>query len=306
MKHLLWTLALISCFSFTKQNPVYICTAADDHYFPCLMNLIGSLHKNNFNEIEQIAVFNLGLNQSNLDYLATIEKVSLYSIEQTNPDILKRFNTRPWGKPVPGWYSWKPVILKQAFDLFGQNSVILWIDAGTTILKPLDILFEYVEEKGYFFHNGCDWIINKEATHFVKEKFNLNSAERTWIKFITGMEAGFMGITKRIYDCFIYPMYQLSFDLRYFADDGSCPEGFGYCRHDQTLFSLLAILNNMTIFHHYASIKELFYLDVQGQKHPFHIACVPEARIEETCVYRARFDVNPGQYAPFIHYKPSS
>ncbi len=62
----------------------------------------------------------------------------------------------------------------------------------------------------------------------------------------------------------------------------------------------------MTIFHHYATIKELLYLEVNGQKHPFHIACVPEARVEETNVYRARFDVNPGQYTPFIHHKRSS
>ena len=192
---------------------------------------------------------------------------------------------------------------KQAFDLFPENSTVFWVDAGTTILKSLVNLFEYVEDKGYFFHNGCDWHIAKESTNFIKEKFDLHNDQNAWIKSTTGMEAGFMGVTKEIYHQFIFPMYQLTFDLRYFADDGSCPEGFGYCRHDQTLFSLFALLNNMKIFHHYASTKELLYLEVKGKKLPFHIACIPEARIAETNVYRARFDVNPEYYSSFIHHK---
>ncbi len=302
MKHLL-LITLFPFFTFSTQNPIYICTAADEQYFPCLINLIGSIHKNNFDDIQEIAVFDLGLNQQQIAYLNGVEKLTIYPIEITHPDLLKRINTRTWGKPIPGWYAWKPVILKQAFDLFGDNSTIFWIDAGTTILKSLAHLFEYVEEKGYFFHNGCDWPINKETTNFVKKEFDLDNPEKAWLKSIPGMEAGFMGVTKKIYDQFILPMYRFSFDLRYFADDGSCPEGFGYCRHDQALFSLVALTNNMTIFHHYAMPQEMLYLNVRGQMLPFHIACVPEARTSQTNVYRARFDVNPGYYAPFIHRK---
>ncbi|GMU19491.1 MAG: hypothetical protein AMXMBFR12_06830 [Candidatus Babeliales bacterium] len=304
MKHIVLSALLIlpSCI-FALNNPVYVCTAADEHYFHCLVNLIGSLHKHNFADIEEIAVFNLGLNNQQIAYLNTIEKIQIYSIEITHPDLLKRFNTRHWGKPIPGWYAWKPVIIKQAFDFFPSDSNIFWMDAGTTILKSLIHLFEYTEEKGYFFHNGCDWLINKETTNFVKEKFDLHSSENSWIKSCVGMEAGFMGVTKRIYNQFIFPMYILSYDMRYFTDDGSCPEGFGYCRHDQALFSLFALINNMTIFHHYASIKDVFYLEIKGEKFPFHIACVPEARIDETNVYRARFDVNPNDYIPFIHWR---
>lgn len=288
--------------SNTQKNPVYICTAADEHYFPCLINLIGSIHKNNFSEIEEIAVFDLGLSSHQITYLNNIQKLKVYPIEITHPDLLKRLNTRTWGKPIPGWYAWKPVIIKQAFDLFPDNPTVFWIDAGTTILKSLTHLFEYVEEKGYFFHNGCDWVINKETTNFVKEAFNLHSPENAWIKSSPGMEAGFMGVTKKVYDQFILPMYLLSYDLRYFADDGSCPQGFGYCRHDQALFSLFALSNTMTIFHHYAALKEMIYLEVKGEKVPFHIACVPEARIDETNVYRARFDVNPNDYLAYINW----
>lgn len=307
MKHLFWSLILTFSVLIgnTQKKSVYICTAADENYFICLINLIGSLHKNNFNEIEQIAVFNLGLNQQQLDYLSSVDRLAIYSIEQTHPDLLKRFNTRTWGKSVPGWYAWKAVILKQAFDLFDQDSVIFWIDAGTTIYKDLSSLFAHTQEQGYFFHNGSSWPLHKETTQFVKNAFNLFSDERKWMLADNqqGLEAGFMGVTSKVYDTFVKPMYELSKDIRYFADDGSCPGGFGNSRHDISLFSIHAFLNGYRIFHHFEKPKELFYLELADKKIPFHIACVPEDRIPETHIYCARFDVNPHEFAPFIHFK---
>ena len=245
----------------TKKNnqPIYICTACDEHYYPCLINLIGSLHKHNFNDIAQIAVFDLGLTIQQIHQLETIDKLEVYSLEQTHPDILKRFNTRLWGKAVPGWYAWKAVALKQAFDLFPEDSAIFWIDAGTTILNDLSALFLYTQEHGYFFHNGSSWPLNKETTEFVKKSLNLYSSERAWLldNGTIGLEAGFMGITKEVYRTFILPMYELTKDLRYFADDGTCPGGFGNSRHDLSLFSIHALLNGYTIFHHFNESQRL-------------------------------------------------
>lgn len=306
MKHLFWGLIFLfsSLLGNTAKNPVYICTASDEHYFPCLINLIGSIHKHNFKEISEIAIFNLGLNRQQIDYLNTIEKVNIYTIEQTHPDLLKRINTRTWGKPVPGWYAWKAVILKQAFDIYPPDSTILWIDAGSTILKDCSVLFAYIEKHGYFFHNGSPWPMKRQTTQFVIDALNLRDSELAWIVGdIPGMEAGFMGITSRVFDNFIYPMYLLTYDLRFFADDGTCPNGFGECRHDQTLFSIFALRNNYHIFHHFKNPLVSIFLEIGEHHYPFHIACNPEDRIPETNVYRARFDVNPAQMAPFIHYK---
>lgn len=307
MKHLFWGFIFLfpSLLGNTPKNPVYICTASDEQYFPCLVNLIGSLHQHNFDEIKQIAVFNLGLNQQQLEYLATIEKLAVYSIEQTHPDLLKRFNTRTWGKPVPGWYAWKPVILKQAFDLFGHEATIFWIDAGTTIYRKLGDLFAYTQEHGYFFHNGSPWPLNKETTQFVKNAFNLTSEQNCWMldDSCQGLEAGFMGVTNKVYDTFVLPMYELTKDLRYFADDGTCPGGFGNSRHDISLFSIHAFMHGYTIFHHFEHPTDLMYLEVAGTKIPFHIACNPEDRTDQTHIYCARFDVNPSAYASFIHFK---
>lgn len=307
MKHLFWGLIFLfsPLISHTQKNPVYICTASDEHYFPCLVNLIGSIHKNNFNEIEQIAVFNLGLTQAQLEYLSSIEKLAVYSIELTHPDLLTRFNTRPWGKPVPGWYAWKPVILKQAFDLFGFDATIFWIDAGTTIYRDLSPLFAYTQQHGYFFHNGSPWPLNKETTQFVKNAFDLYSDKNIWMLADNqqGLEAGLMGVTRKVYETIVKPMYELTKDLRYFADDGSCPGGFGNSRHDIGLFSIHAFLHGYQIFQHFAQPRDLFYLDIEGELVPFHIACNPEDRIPETHIYCARFDVNPNAWIPYIHHK---
>lgn len=303
MKRILWLLLFCISLGIAQQNAVHICTASDEQYFPCLVNLIGSLHQNNFNEIKKIAVFNLGLNQQQIDYLTTIENVSIHSIEQTHPDLLKRFNTRHWGKAVPGWYAWKAVILKQAFDLFGIDATIFWIDAGTTIYKDLNPLFSYTTEHGYFFHNGSSWPLNKETTQFVKNAFNLHSSQRNWMLHQQGLEAGFMGVTKKVYETFIMPMYELTKDLRYFADDGTCPDGFGNSRHDISLFSIHAFLNGYTIFQHFENPRELGSLNIAGTLVPFHIACNPEDRNQDTHIYCARFDINPSAYMPFIHYK---
>lgn len=306
MKYRIFLLTFIFApiLAFCRNNPVYICTASDDLYYPCLLNLIGSIHKHNFNEICQIAVFDLGLNAEQKTSLLRIQKLKIYPIEQTHPDLLKRFNTRNWGKAVPGWYAWKAVILKQAFDLYPWNATVMWIDAGTTILKDCSLLFDYIEEHGYFFHNGSPWPMKRQTTKFAIDAFNLNTPETEWIAGDTpGMEAGFMGVTSSIYNDFIHPIYLLTFDLRFFADDGTCPNGFGECRHDQTIFSIIALKNNYRIFHHFQNPLDTFYLEIKGEKHPFHIACNPQDRIPQTYIYRARFDVKPEQMIPYIRCK---
>lgn len=287
-----------------KSQPIYICTAADEHYFPCLINLIGSLHKHNFNDITQIAVFDVGLTDNQKKELTVIEHLQVYQLEKANPDILTRFNTRSWGKPVPGWYSWKPVAFKQIFDIFPQDNMIaIWIDAGTTILQPLTILFDYIAENGYFFHNGSHWKMQQQTTEFVINSLDLKNQARSWILGQYGLESGFMGVTKQVYEDFILPAYELSKDIRYFADDGTCPGGFGNYRHDQTIFSICALLHDLHIYHHFAQPKNNLNLVIKGDKHHFHIACNPEDCTSETYVYCARFDVNPTLMASFIRCK---
>jgi len=133
IKHSLAIVFIISNLSLYSSDPIdlYFCTAANSTYFERVLNLIGCLHKVNFNEIGQIAVFDLGLTEKEKTKLKNIKKVAVYSVEKTNKDIITPLPTGQGKKLVLGYYSWKPVVIKQALDMFPY---VLWLDAGTTIL----------------------------------------------------------------------------------------------------------------------------------------------------------------------------
>jgi GR25 family glycosyltransferase involved in LPS biosynthesis len=281
-------------------QPQYFCTAADEPYFECLINLIGSIHKHSFDALGRIAVFDLGLTREQIEELNRIEKVQVYDLEVTHPDLLTRFKAQPWGKSVPGWYAWKPVAIKQALEMF---PCFLWIDAGTTVLRPLNNLFDHIRQHGYFFHNGSPRDIRHEATQHVAGQFQLDSPERKWILDAQGLEPGLMGITAALCRDVVEPMYELTKDLRNFEDDGTAPGGFGNARHDLTLFSVLALLANLKIHHHFENHTETVMLDIHGKQSPFHIACVPTARSENTHIYCSRFYVDTAHFKPFIRTK---
>jgi len=227
------------------SNPFYICTSSDANYFPYLINLINSLHKFNFNEIGQIAVFNLGFTREQIRELESIKKISVYEVEPTHPDLLKHFRTNKSGKMVRGWFAWKPVVMKQALDMFPY---ILYMDAGLMILRPLNELFEHIRLHGYLFA-GCGHSIKWMTPKHVINTFNLNAHDRHWIldDKTEGLAGGFMGLTKSMFRSFLLPIYELAHDIRHFVDDGSTPNGFGTGRHDQVLFSIQARLLGLDV-----------------------------------------------------------
>jgi len=288
----------ISADFLKSKTPYYFCTAANAEYFRPLLNLIGSIHKQHFNVLGEIAIFDLGLEEEQLQLLKTIEKVAVYPLEMIHGDLLKSCQTRSWGKYVPGWYAWKPVCIKQGLELFPD---FLWIDAGTTIARSIDPLFSYMREHGYFFHNGSDWSLKRMTTEYVVNQFQLWAPQNVWMldDNVQGIESGLMGITPEIKEAFVRPAYEMSSNLAAFIDDGSSSGGFGSGRHDQTLFSIFALQNDLEIFHHFNEPDQDFILE----DHPFHIACNQVDCKEETHVYCSRNDFNLSDYYPYIHFK---
>jgi hypothetical protein len=68
-------------------------------------------------------------------------------------------------------------------------------------------------------------------------------------------------------------MYELSKDIKYFIDEGTTPYGYTG-RHDQTLFSIYARLNNFFIFPSWNGVYEL-----DGKQIPFSIAPGSDPRV---------------------------
>jgi hypothetical protein len=216
--------------------PMYFCTAADDKHYPLLLNMIGSIHKHNYYDVEAILVYDLGLSDTHKNELANINRVQLCTVEKTNPDILTDIHTGQ-NRHVKGLFSWKPVIIKDALDKYPY---ILYLDAGTTITKPLNGLFKHIDETGYFF-TDCGKSIKWMITDQLIEKFKLHDEDNKFIldEKLLGIDAGFQGVSRQIYDSYVMPMYEYSKDIINFTDDGTTVAGWGMGSHDQTLFSIL-------------------------------------------------------------------
>lgn len=290
---------------------IVICTAADSLYFEPLVNLIGSIHKVNFENLEQIAVYDLGLSSENKNFLNTIAKVQIYSVPMTNPDLLKPVIINNDGKTVPGWYAWKPVIIKQ---MLNKYPVVLYLDAGNTVLQSLDELFQHIEQIGYFlvsvFHN-----IKWSATKFVIEQFDLHAPEREFVlkNDTLQISANMLGFSRKMYERIVLPMFNLTQDMRYFIDDGTSPNGFSTGRQDQTLWSIFAYLEGFEI-----NKPGWSNLKINDTEVPFHTHWSPSLINKETTIYQSRWNyktitsiyslklskqITQPYFAHFIRYK---
>ena len=309
MQHKIKTITIIFYLSGTifcthlhtkheNNNAMYFATAADACYFPHLLNLIGSIHRVNFDELNEIAVFDLGVTKSQRQILEQIQKVNVYDVEITHPDLLTPFTDpgKP-NRPRRGWYAWKPVVIKQALNMFPY---VLYLDAGTLILNPLNDLFEHFRQHGYFFLS-CMHNIVWMTTQYVIYKFHLQSPERKWIlsKYRHGIAAGFQGLTKNLYKDYVLPMYELSKDIRYFADDGTAP---GKARHDQTLSSIYIRILGLEI-HKRKGGKGLVNLSLNNKIIPFYITPHVSGINEQTHIFLQVTRKKHPNYLTQIRYK---
>jgi hypothetical protein len=108
-----------------------IISAADRLYGSQLLNLVGSVHARS-NCFDRIVVFDLGLTSLQRLLLRETRGVEL----------------RPMRPFVAHWaqcWSWKPWILTQV-----EARRILYLDAGTTVLRELREPLEQIDERGYF------------------------------------------------------------------------------------------------------------------------------------------------------------
>ncbi|MGE0206434.1 MAG: hypothetical protein AB7R69_01145 [Candidatus Babeliales bacterium] len=294
-------LALLGGMAFLQAIPQYYCTACDAKYFSKLLNLIGSLHATNYDNINEIAVFDLGLEEQQISFLKTIQNIAVYNVELTHPDLLRQVVINKAGRMVPGWFAWKPVVIKQALERFPY---VLWIDAGSTVLRPLDDLFEYIQHKGYFlatignerdngkFRHPIAW----QTTRYVRNKFNLDAPEYQWILSQEAVMAGVIGVAQKAQDLFITPLYNMSKDLRNFIDDGTAPEGFGCARYEQALLGILAYLKDLCIHKQDYTQKVPMLLDYNQVSIPFYITWQGDFVNENTHIYSSRNDIKNFQW----------
>lgn len=290
----------ILAFFFSIQSvyaiPQYYCTACNWSYFQSLLNLIGSIHNSNFDELEQIAVFDLGLTSEQIAVLEEIEKVAVYPLDKTCPEITEYFKV-PGSGYCLGWYAWKSPAIKQALKMFPY---VLYTDAGAEIRNPLDHLFEYIQSNHYFLctiGDGQDahgkWLHNVGwgITSFVRNKFDMNNPDRKWILDQESVMGGVIGVSREGQSFFLDDLYELSKDLRNFADDGTASKGWGSARHDQVLMSILAYSRHLTVHKQDGRTKENpILLSVGKEIYPLYIVWNKNFVDANTSIYSCRTD----------------
>jgi hypothetical protein len=279
-------------YNIRDSIPMYFCTAADDKHYHLLLNLIGSIHTHHFYDTEKILVYDLGMKEHQLNELRALKKVHIREIEKTNPQILDMINTSS-NKLARGSFSWKPVVLKSALD---ECPYVLYADAGTTILAPINDLFNHIVQNGYILFD-CGHSIKQMTTKYVIDNLHLMSDENIHILDDTtfGIDAGFQGVSRKIYEDYILPVYELTKDIRYFIDDMTCPGGYGYARQDQTLFSIFARKLNLSVEYHDNSEHEC-NLTIDGKKRKFHITHTPSLITPNTSIFRSRWNIQYSDY----------
>jgi len=296
MKKAVLFLAILFVY-MTKAYSQYYCTAASSNFYPHLLNLIGSIHATNFELLKEIAVFDLGLQKEQIDHLQTIKKVKVYRLKENNPALFT-FYTLPNGHRILGWYMWKPVVIKEALEMFPH---VLWIDAGTTVLKPLDDLFNYIEQEGYFLSTIGDdeqllHNVKWQTTSFLVEKFRLNAPENVWIQSKESIMGGIVGVAQWNYGSFVREWYDLTHDIRFFEDNGTTPNGFGTGRHDQAVLSILGYLRGLKVHEqNYKQLKPII-LSLDNGDVPFHITWNGDYVDYRTCIYSSRGDIKDLHY----------
>lgn len=280
------------------KNKMNFCIASDDKHLPLLFNLIGSIFKHNENDIGEIMVYDLGLSQENINKINSIKYVNIYQVEKINPYIIEDLQTDT-NRKVKGLFSWKPVIIKQSIDI---HENILYLDSGTTILKCLKNLFKHIEENGYLLFD-CGHSIKWMTTDNIIKKFDLNSEENSWIlnEDTFGIDAGFQGVSRKIKNSLIDEMYELCKDINNFIDNGTCPNGWGTGRHDQTLYSILVKKLNLDIQYHNVEIDKC-NLFVNNKKIPFKITHSLVNLDSETDIYRSRWNISNNDYNHYVSF----
>jgi hypothetical protein len=275
------------------STPQYYVTAANHPYYESLLNLIGSIHHTNFEELEQILVVDMGLKSEQVEFLETIQKVTVIPLEKTHPNITDYFDI-PGHCPVFGWYAWKPVAITQALRIFPY---VLWMDAGSVALKKMTSLFEYIKKNKYFLCTIGDdqWdgrgnpvhSVGWGATSRVKELYGLNTLENRWILDKESVMGGLIGVAAEGQSFFLSDLYEFSKTLIYYADDGTA-SALGNGRHDQTLLSSLAYMKNLTVHKQDGVHGKPFSLDLGDEKALFNITYREKFIDQTTNVYSCR------------------
>jgi hypothetical protein len=195
-------------------------TATNSPYYSSLLTLISGVHKHSLDIVDKIFVFNLGLEETEVNYLNTLKNVEVLNFPSNTADLHSKFLE-------PKSYVYKIYCMKMG-SVMGHN--VLWLDSGACPLKSIKEIYDKINTEDVFLVG--DVHINKNFTHSdcvkcLSATENELSDNQLW--------AGLVGYKSN-------GKYQQLFDDAYsFSLIEGCLDGNQENhRHDQSILSILA------------------------------------------------------------------
>ena len=196
------------------SNNNIIITAANAAFYNSLLTLIASIHRESFDLVDQVFVFDLGLNDHQKKAVNSLSKVSIVNF----PDNV---NTNPSD------YAFKCHCLHWGQD---HSKNVFWLDAGVMLLQPINEIYDIINKEDIFLvgdrHLNCDFTHNECREVMSATESELNDVQ---------LSAGILGYKSQ------GKCQQLINDAYDFSKIHKCISGdHQRHRHDQSIYSILA------------------------------------------------------------------
>lgn len=168
LKYLLVFIFLVFTTPFAQSfsNLKHFCTISDQTTFDSLLSFIGYIHKNYYQELNYLVVFNGGLTSDQIQVLSQIEKVKIFNIAITdkNEKHIKQL-------PLLLRDQIKDLLSEQLEHLFPNNCEIVWIQLPFIVNNSLATSIQYKKignEKPFVIvipsYNNEEWYYNNLLT----------------------------------------------------------------------------------------------------------------------------------------------
>lgn len=134
-----------------------VLTSANAKYFPSLLMLIQSIVTTSYDTVDEILVYDLGMEPWQIDTIRQIAKVGVFSYPTGRPQDprLERFKPEDpstYFFKVYAFHFWRPHSRFAARD----DINLLWIDSGIDVQHDLSIVFQLIAHDGCFFVDHSD------------------------------------------------------------------------------------------------------------------------------------------------------
>lgn len=164
-----------------------------------------------------------------------------------------------------GYWLWKPYIILKALEKAALGDIVVYADSGIEIIQPLDPLFELLNERRSIIVFSCGGHLNKTWTKRDCFKLLECDSEKYWN---TEQRLASFQLYKKtpVTIKFVTEWLEMSRDARAITDmpnqlGEDNLDGFVDHRHDQSIFSLLTIRDNIEMFRDPTQFGDEFKLD---------------------------------------------